>query len=113
MAIRGDVAGGDQDMRRSKGRMPGERQFVGRGEYPYLTRVVGVLRRQDKGGFREVELPRDHLHLLIRKTFRFRKNRELVATKDPIGEYVHRVELIASHAHSLADRRTATPRISN
>jgi hypothetical protein len=46
------------------------------------------LRRQDEGGFGQVELGRDRLHLLSRQVFGIGKNSKRIAAELPVGEHI-------------------------
>ena len=69
-------------------RMAGEWQFRTWREDANLRGVRGILRRQNEGCFREVELRSDGLHLLACQRSRLRHDRKLVAAEFAIGEDV-------------------------
>src|SRR6185437_10398400 len=68
-----------EDECRSDIRMPGERDFVGRGEYPHAGRIGGVVRGQHERGFGVVEFGGDALHLGIAEAPRVWYDGERVA----------------------------------
>jgi hypothetical protein len=89
----------------------GERQFRTWREYPNIRRVLGLLRRQHKSGFSEIELGRDRLHLLRRKTRSIGNHRKRVTAELPIGEHIHSNEFDLHDAPSTlaAVRREERP----
>src|SRR5262249_3076873 len=69
-------------------RMTGERQFRTWREDANLRGVRGILRWQDEGRFRKVELRSDGLHLRACQRGRFRHDRKLVTAEFAIGKDV-------------------------
>src|SRR5437879_13749643 len=67
--------------------MPREGKLVGRSE-DADARVASAFRRQDEGGFGEVHLASEALHLLGGEGARVGEDRELVALERRIREYV-------------------------
>ena len=75
--------------------MAGERHLAARVEDPHLRGVRRVLRRQDEGGFREVEFGGDGLHLPGRQALGVEDDRQRIAQELRAGEHVDGLELQA------------------
>jgi hypothetical protein len=65
----------------------GKRNLSDGGEDSYMPRVTG-LRRKNERGLGEIELTRDLLHLLCRKTVCVRQHSQLISTEARLGENV-------------------------
>ena len=104
-----------QHPRRADRGMSGEGQLAARGEDAHA--VVGALgaafvgRRQHEARLGDVHLTGECLHLVVREAIRVGEDRERVALKRTIGEYVDLAEAIrTNHPASLGiARRTGAP----
>ncbi len=70
--------------------MAGKGKFGTRGEDAHPRVVTRVVRRQDEGGFRQVELGGNGLHLRRVQSLRVREHGERVAAELAVGEHADR-----------------------
>ena len=75
-----------------------KRKFVARCKYPQATQCFFFFRGEDENRFRQIHLASDLLHPLVGDSFGFRKNRQRIPAKGPIGEYIQLNESIIHHA---------------
>ena len=95
---RQDVAGADVGM-------AGERDLVLAGEDAHAGMMPRVLRRQDEGRLRQVELGGDRLHLRIRQAGCVRQHGQGIAGEALVGEDVDGDVVIAGHGGLRTLRR--------
>src|SRR3954451_12633878 len=80
--------------------MTGKRQFAARREDTDAGAMSGVARRKDEHGLRVIELVRNRLHGAGVETLGVEHDRERIAGKSTVGEYVKRDETPAHEVSS-------------
>jgi hypothetical protein len=75
----------------------GEGQLVGRGENAHPRRIGRIGGRQHEGGFAEVELPRQRLHVGVRQAARVGEDGQRIAAEAGVGEHVDGDEGVGFH----------------
>ena len=86
--------------------MAGKRHLRPRREDAHLRGMRRVLRRQDEGGFGEIELGGDRLHLARRQSGRIEHHGKRIAAERPVGEHVDGHE---GQAHGAPGRKVPSP----
>ena len=86
---------GDQGGR-PDGRMAGERQFAGGGEYPHASGVDRAPRLEHENCLGQVELARDRLHAAVVQAFAVEDDGKRISRQRRLGEDVER-EKAAGH----------------
>jgi hypothetical protein len=87
--------------------VPGKGQFAHWGEDADMRGVRRVLRRQDEGGFRVIELARDGLHCGSVQPLRIEHHRQWIAAEWLVGEHVDGHVTALHHGSSLSVHRRA------